>query len=405
MSAEGEIIMAHLIDERRLLEDIFAQGRIGWDEATGLQRVSYSPAYIVARDWLQRRMKEAGLETRVDGVGNLFGRLEGKNKKTILMGSHLDSVNNGGIYDGPLGIIAAFEVLRAMKEKGYTPNHSLEVVAFIAEEGEPLGGTFGSRVFAGQIPKGYKRDILSSYGIREYDVHASRGDIANYAGFIELHIEQGPFLERAGLSIGVPSGIVGITRLEVTILGEANHAGTTPMSERKDAMRSAAVLIDRWFQWMDGRQNLVCNIGVISISPAHVSIVPEEVRFTLELRSADDAAVKNACLKFGEMAKNISPCSASITLLGNKPAVMLDETLVKTIKQCADDAGLPSVVMASGASHDSAPIAHVIPTGMIFVPNKNGISHSKDEFTKKADIINGAKLLADVITELDRRAC
>lgn len=397
--------MAQLINKARLLQDIFAQGYIGWDDATGLQRISYSPAYIAARDWLQHRMKEAGLETRVDGVGNLFGRLEGKNKKTILMGSHLDSVNNGGIYDGPLGIIAAFEVLRAMEENGNTPNHSLEVVAFIAEEGEPLGGTFGSRAFAGQIPVGYKRDTLSSYGIREDDIHASRGDIANYVAFIELHIEQGPFLEREGLSIGVPSGIVGITRLEVTICGEANHAGTTPMSERKDAMRSAAALINQWFQWMDGTQNLVCNIGVISISPAHVSIVPEEVRFTLELRSVDDTTVKNACLKFGEIMKNISPCSASITLLGTKPAVMLDETLVKTIKQCADNAGLPSVVMPSGASHDSSPIAHIIPTGMIFVPSKNGVSHSKDEFTKETDIINGAKLLADVVTELDRHAC
>ena len=144
-------------------------------------------------------------------MGNLFGRLEGKNKKTILAGSHLDSVDNGGIYDGPLGIIAALEVLRTVKESGELPKHSLEVVAFIGEEGEPLGGTFGSRAFAGLLPAGYRREQLARFSVGEKAIAESKGELDKYAAFIELHIEQGPFLERRGIEIGVPSGIVGIT--------------------------------------------------------------------------------------------------------------------------------------------------------------------------------------------------
>ena len=140
--------MAPAINESRFLDDLFAQGKIGWRVEHGLQRLAYSTSYLEARAWLNGKMEEAGLKTRVDGVGNLFGRLEGKSKKAILTGSHLDSVDNGGIYDGPLGIIAALEVLRTVKESGELPKHSLEVVAFIGEEGEPLGGTFGSRAFA-----------------------------------------------------------------------------------------------------------------------------------------------------------------------------------------------------------------------------------------------------------------
>lgn len=393
--------MAPAINENRFLNDLFAQGKIGWRAGHGLQRLAYSTSYLEARAWLKGKMEEAGLKTRVDGVGNLFGRLEGKSKKAILTGSHLDSVDNGGIYDGPLGIIAALEVLRTVKESGELPKHSLEVVAFIGEEGEPLGGTFGSRAFAGLLPTGYRREQLARFSVGEKAIAESKGELDKYAAFIELHIEQGPFLERRGIEIGVPSGIVGITRLAVSVKGAANHAGTTPMAERKDAMRAAAELIHNWFGWMDGQKELVCNIGVLELSPGHVSVVPEEARFVLELRSIDDAAVERACSKFSAMAERSAPCSVSIEKLGAKPAVLLDERLVKTIKESAGKAGYSAAVMPSGASHDSSPLAHVIPTGMIFVPSHNGISHSKDEFTSDADLIRGAKVLKEAVLRID----
>lgn len=393
--------MGDLITAERLLKDFFDQGRIGWEDGLGLQRMAYSQAYFEARSWLSEKMANAGLKTRMDGVGNLFGRLEGKTEKTILIGSHLDSVNNGGIYDGPLGIIAAVEILRSVKEKGMRLNHSLEVVAFIGEEGEPLGGTFGSRAFAGMLPSGYRRELLDPIGIKDDDIKWSKGVFDKYSAFLELHIEQGPFLERQKLAIGIPSGIVGITRLDVTVNGKANHAGTTPMCERKDAMRDAAELISKWFAWADCQEGLVCNIGVLDITPGHVSVVPEKVHFVLELRSIDDSLMEQGCIKIAELAELPHSCSVSIATRGVKPAVLLDKNLVAIIKESAERAGLPFAVMPSGASHDSSPIAHVIPTGMIFVPSRGGVSHSKEEFTSEDDILRGAELLSDVVMAVD----
>lgn len=403
MSVEGKSIMVSAINKSRFLDDLFTQGKIGWKDGVGLQRQAYSKSYLEARDWLKAKMEDTGLKTRVDGVGNLFGCLEGKTETTILLGSHLDSVNNGGVYDGPLGIVAALEVLRVLKEEGELTEHSFEVVAFIGEEGEPLGGTFGSRVFAGLLPPNYRTDILSKFGIDENAITKSRGDFEKYAAFIELHIEQGPFLERNGFDVGIPSGIVGITRLGIRVKGVANHAGTTPMAERRDAMRSAAELINNWFAWMDGQESLVCNVGVLNVVPMHVSIVPEEVYFVLELRSIDDTAVETACSQVSKMARDITKCSVTIETLGAKSAVLLDDKIVRLIKDVAAEAKYSAVVMPSGASHDSSPISHVMPTGMIFVPSRDGISHSKDEFTSDRDVVRGAELLKAVVCEIDHR--
>ena len=230
------------------------------------------------------------------------------------------------------------------------------------------------------------------FGVGEKAIAESKGELDKYSAFIDLHIEQGPFLERRGIEIGVPSGIVGITRLVVSVKGVANHAGTTPMDERKDAMRVAAELIHNWFGWMDWQKELVCNIGVLELSSGHVSVVPEEARFVLELRSIDDMAVERACSEFSAMAEISAPCSVSIEKLGTK--------LVKTIKESAANAGYSVAVMPSSASHDSSPLAHVIPTGMIFVPSHNGISHLKGEFTSNSDLIRSAKVLKETLLRI-----
>ena len=221
--------MNDIINPQRLLTDLYEQGKIGWVNGRGLTRKAYSETYMAARKWLKDKMNRAGLCTRIDCVGNLLGRLEGETEKTILIGSHLDSVENGGIYDGPLGIIAGLEIARGLKDHNIALNHSLEIIAFIGEEGEPLGGTFGSRTFAGLLPSDYRKDQLEALGITRNDIIVSKCVPSNYIAFLELHIEQGPVLERKGVAIGVPSGIVGIMRFDVTVDGEANHAGTTPM--------------------------------------------------------------------------------------------------------------------------------------------------------------------------------
>jgi len=402
--AQGVCEMKISINRDRLLENLRTQGRIGWEEGQGLKRAAYTQAYNEARDWLRGKMETAGLKTRVDRVGNLFGRLEGKNRSAILTGSHLDSVYNGGIYDGPLGIISALEAIAVIKENGIKTENSIEAVAFIAEEGEPLGGTFGSRAFAGLLPDGYKRDILKGLGLDDSDIRASKGDLQNYAAFVELHIEQGPYLERNGIEIGIPSGIVGISRHNITVRGSANHAGTTPMPERKDALRAAADIIHDWFKWMDGISDTVCNIGKISALPGHVSVVPEETSFPLEIRSIYDESIDRAVRAFERIAEahREKPCLVTIDAADRKSPVLLDERLIDIIRGTADAMGLSNVVMPSGASHDTSPIARVIPAAMIFVPSRGGISHSKDEYTPDENVICGAEVLLGSLLNIDR---
>lgn len=394
--------MNDIINPQRLLADLYEQGKIGWVNGRGLTRKAYSETYIAARKWLKDKMDRAGLCTRIDCVGNLLGRLEGETEKTILVGSHLDSVENGGIYDGPLGIIAGLEIARGLKDHNIALNHSLEIVAFIGEEGEPLGGTFGSRTFTGLLPSDYRKNQLEALGITGNDIIASKCVPSNYIAFLELHIEQGPVLERKGIAIGVPSGIVGIMRLDVTVDGEANHAGTTPMQERKDALKSAVGLISKWFEWVDTQDKLVCNIGRLSITPGHVSVVPQRVTFTIEIRSVDDNVMTQAYDYILRLADDIAPCTASVKRIDGKPPVLLNNTLIGTICQCAERRSLSHIVMPSGASHDSSPLAHVMQTAMIFVPSHNGISHSIDEFTEEKDIVNGTQLLCDTVLALDK---
>lgn len=394
--------MSDIINPQRLLTDLYEQGKIGWNNGRGLTRKAYSEIYIAARKWLKDKMDCAGLCTRVDCVGNLLGRLEGRTEKTILIGSHLDSVENGGIYDGPLGIMAGLEVVRGLKDHNIALSHSLEIAAFVGEEGEPLGGTFGSRAFAGLLPSDYRKNQLEAFGITEKDVVSSKCVSGNYVAFLELHIEQGPVLERKGISIGVPSGIVGIMRLEVSVDGEANHAGTTPMQERKDALRSAVGLISKWFEWVDTQQEtLVCNIGRLSVAPGHVSVVPQRVTFIIEIRSVDDNVLALAYKHVLELIRDVTPCTATVKKIDGKSPVLLNSRLIGTICQCAERRGLSYIIMPSGASHDSSPLAHVMPTAMLFVPSRNGISHSIEEFTEEKDIINGAQLLCDTVLALD----
>ena len=216
--------------------------------------------------------ERCGMETRIDGVGNLFGRYDGKEKgaKSFLVGSHLDAVPGGGKYDGALGILAGIEVSRRIREERGPLRHPLEVVAFTAEEGGPLGGTFGSRAFTGLVSRDVPNDILSSFGLSHEVIEKSRGKKEDYLAYLELHIEQGPILWRRNIAIGIPTGIVGITRYKIDICGQANHAGTTPMEERRDAMRSASSLA-RWFTGRAtaaGKNDFVCNVGVFSLFSA-----------------------------------------------------------------------------------------------------------------------------------------
>jgi len=392
------------INEARFIKDLEEQGRIGWKDDEGLFREAYSENYIKLRNYVEEKMKQAGLKTWIDSVGNVFGRLEGKDlkAKTILMGSHLDAVKAGGILDGAYGVMAGLEALRAIKESGELPIHSVEVVGFVAEEGGPLGGTFGSRSFTGQMETPPSEDVLKDFGLTKKDIASAKVDLNNYAAFIELHIEQGPVLWRKKNSIGIPTAIVGITRYKGCVLGESNHAGSTPMHERKDALYQTIVLLHQWLDFMRAQNNMVCNVGYIDVDPGEIGIVPKKVEFGIEIRSTEKEKTQIAVDKLKEILSQAEICTAKAELWVDKPAVKLNEKIVDAIEEACHELNIYECLrMPSGASHDASPLARVLPTGMIFVPSVNGISHNKEEFTNKDDLIKGVYVLAHTLLKLD----
>lgn len=369
-----------------------------------MNRPAFSPSYAAARSFVEEKMKAAGLSPWVDGVGNLFGRLEGSDPSlpAIYAGSHLDAVPGGGKYDGPLGVMAALEAARAIKEKGLPLRHPLVVVGFTGEEGGEMGGTFGSRAFAGLLEEPLSAEKLALVGLTVEDARGARVDPAGVACYLELHIEQGPYLERRQIPIGIPTGIVGIVRYRVRLRGEANHAGTTPMKERKDAMREASELLAEWFAWTDTRDDFVCNVGVFGLQPGAVAIVPAVADFLLEIRSLKDSVTEEAAGKFRSLLEGRTKTSASMEQVVWKGAVDLDPMVQGAVEKACEGAGVTSVRMPSGASHDANPMAQITRAGMIFVPSAGGISHSMEEYTPPEDLSRGAEILAKTVLGLDK---
>lgn len=391
------------INHARFLKELKEQGNIGLKDGEGLFREAYSENYNKVRNYVEEKMKQAGLETRIDSVGNIFGRLEGKDPdaKNILVGSHLDSVKAGGILDGAYGVMAGLEALRAIKESGELPDHSMEVVGFIAEEGEPLGGTFGSRSFTGKMETPPSDELLNKFNMTKEDIDSAKGNLDKYAAFLEVHIEQGPVLWRKNIPIGIPTAIVGITRFKGCVIGEANHAGTVPMNERKDAMYQTIMLLNEWLNFMWAQENIVCNVGYMNVDPGEITIIPGKVEFGIEIRSTDREKTLMATNKLKEIFSKAKMCSSKLDLWTDKPPVDLNENVINAIEEVSRELNTQCIKMPSGASHDASPLARVIPTGMIFVPSINGISHNKDEFTEEDDLIKGLNVLTHTLLKLD----
>lgn len=391
------------INSSRFLKELEEQGSIGWKIGQGLFREAYSKDYTKARSYVEEKMKQAGLKTRIDSVGNVFGRLEGTdpNAKTILIGSHLDSVKAGGILDGAYGVMAGLEALRAIKESGILLVHSMELVGFTAEEGEPLGGTFGSRAFTGKMETLPTDQMLNKFNLTKEDIDCAKGNLGRYAAFLEVHIEQGPVLWRRNIPIGIPTAIVGITRYKGLIIGEANHAGTVPMNERKDAMYQTIILLNEWLNFMWAQDNIVCNVGYMNVEPGAITIIPGTVEFGIEIRSTDKEKTLMAVEKLKQIFSKAEICDAKLEFWTDKPAVHLDGNIINAIEEVSQELNINYFKMPSGASHDSSPLARVMPTGMIFVPSVKGISHNKEEFTENDDLITGLKVLTHTILKLD----
>lgn len=410
---------ATAVDGLRLRRSLERLSRFGTHPEGGARRIAFSTEEQAARRWLVGEMESAGLSVRTDPAGNLFGRREGREPlPPILFGSHLDTVPRGGHFDGALGVLGALEVLRALEEARITTRHPLEMVVWSDEEGAHFGnGLFGSRaatsgVAAGELdrtgPDGLSlHEWLERYGEDPRSLDRAALDPRRVRAFLELHVEQGAVLEREGCRIGIVEGIVGIHRFEARIRGVQNHAGTTPMAERRDAMLAAARLITAVHEELRVRPGgQVGNVGQLLVTPSAANVIPGETRFPIELRDLDDAVVEDLAARIGRRATRISAetgCTAAITRTLREPAAGMDPALREQLRRLAEETGHPPLALPSRAGHDSQNLArHGVPTAMIFVPSRGGISHAPEEWTEWEDCALGVDLLLRAVLAVDR---
>ncbi|MBI4736620.1 MAG: Zn-dependent hydrolase [candidate division NC10 bacterium] len=395
------------VNPARLKRDLEELGAIGRTPEGGVSRPSWSDADMEARRWLLERIAAAGLEARVDAAGNIFGRWQ-PGRPVVMVGSHIDSVPNGGIFDGPLGVLAGLECLRRIREEGIRLRHPLELVAFTDEEGA-FGGFFGSYAFTGVLKAGDIPSIRDSKGLRIVDAMAQHGmdamrapeacrNPAEIRAYVELHIEQGPVLEARRIPIGVVEAIVGIRRYGVTFRGRADHAGTTPMRDRKDALLGAAELILRGRELVLalGTEASRVTVGIIQVKPAVGNIVPAEATLTYELREQSGALLRSLAEKSRALAMEIASAqglAVSIETILEIDPVPVAEEVKGAILAAADELGLTYLRLPAMAGHDAQVVGRVAKAGMIFVPSRDGRSHSPLEFTADEDVERGANVL------------
>lgn len=369
-------------------------------------RLPFSQEYFSSQAILKSLMEKAGLQTKIDSVGNLTGLLPGTDPDSgfILTGSHLDTVKNGGLFDGALGIIASLLCAVQFQQNNVRLRHGLIISALNAEEGSPLGGTFGSRAMMGLVPDGsLSNNLLEQYGINSYDLHAAAVDASKYKAYLELHIEQGERLEKSGTPVGIVSGIVGITRYQITLSGESNHAGTTPMAFRRDALTAAARLILFIHEHaLHRNDNLVATVGQLALSPGAATIIPGEVKLTLEIRHMDQTVIDKFVADIKEFADELETVHTTFNCLVKKPSVCCSSNIQSAIRKVCKREGIQSMTLSSGAGHDSNAFGQRMPVGMIFVPSHLGLSHCKEEWTDWSDAVPGCKVLYQTILELDK---
>jgi beta-ureidopropionase / N-carbamoyl-L-amino-acid hydrolase len=404
------------IDGARLNRHLAELSRFGANPQGGVTRLAYSDADRQAREYVLGLMRDAKLDPRIDSAGNILASRAGRDasRKPLLFGSHIDSVPEGGSYDGNVGSLAAIEVAQSLGEQGIMTRHPLEVVVWQNEE----GGLYGSRAVSGQLTPEELQNVSRSgktiadgitfLGGDPQRLAAARRAKGDIAGYLELHIEQGGNLEREHIDIGVVEGIVGIKQWEVTVTGFANHAGTTPMDQRHDALVAAARFVDavnRTVTSIPGRQ--VGTVGRMQAFPGAPNVIPGQVVCTLELRDLDAAKVDSLYASISAKATRIggdTGTTFAFRLLHQNVPAPSDPRVRALIADSARALGLTTKVMPSGAGHDAQAIATLAPMGMIFIPSIGGISHAPKEFSRPEDIVNGANVLLASLLRLDEAA-
>lgn len=400
----------------RIEKDILRIARFGLQEADrGVYRQGFSKADMAARRWLGRTMQKLGMSHHMDGAGNVIGRFGPDNKPAVAIGSHLDSVPAGGIFDGVLGVVAGLEVIRTMKDNDIAPDFAIEVIATSEEEGR-FGGMLGAQALTGNLTRdwlataqdehGYAlKDAMAEVGLDAFDaVHAYRRP-EELKAFLELHVEQGPVLETEKKTIGVVEGISGVFKWNCRLIGKAGHAGTAPMNMRSDAFMGIADFAHEIQRIIDeeGTEKSRITIGHVALKPGFPHTVPGEADFTIVGRDLDDEVMQNlarACRRvLSSIARKHKLKFEYEEMSWLKPAYC-DEGIVALIEKKTKELGYNYKVMPSGAGHDVQFFCGHTRAGLIFVPSVNGISHAPDEWTHWSDIERGAQLLFETVLEL-----
>jgi N-carbamoyl-L-amino-acid hydrolase len=401
------------IDEEELLGAIEALAQINRQPDGSCCRIALTEADRMGRDLLVKSMRELDLEIGVDQIGNIFGTYGGQsNAQPIMVGSHIDTVSTGGKFDGPYGVIAGLEVIRALKRRGMVPPCPLVIASFTNEEGVRFQpDMMGSLVHAGGL------DLLTALRSedREGVVLGDELERIGYAGqlrcgslvpqaYVELHIEQGPILDREGVSLGAVENLQGISWQEITIHGQANHAGTTPMSARRDAAHAAMKIVSfaRQLALRMGGQQLA-TVGSIHLDPGLINVVPRKAVLTVDLRNPDEQQLKEAEGHLDDYLEALTleeGVSIDKNRLARTSPVTFDPAIVRIIETSARTLGEPIRRMTSGAGHDAQMMARICPAAMIFVPSVNGVSHTPAEYTEPEHLVLGANVLLKTVLAL-----
>ena len=407
------------INAARLNQTLDELGKFG-EAPEGMDRLAFSPADVKSREYTMGLMREAGLEVRIDTAGNIIARRAGSDDSlpAIAMGSHTDTVPLGGKYDGALGVMGAIEVVKALAENGHVPRHPIEVIVFTNEEGTRFHRwLIGSRAMAGML----EPEDLMAVDAEGVTLAQRMGDIGgdlsrvdeaarrpgDLAAFFELHIEQGPYLYRSGTPIGVVTGITGRGVFELDINGMSNHAGTTPMAERRDALVAASKLVVQ-VQRMAAEDEIcrVATAGALDVQPNAVNVVPGRATVGVEIRDLDMAALEAAERELTRMAlesEQQDGVQISINRHRFTDAVPITQGMQDWVGEAAERAGFTWERVPSGAGHDAQAIATIAPMAMVFVPSVAGISHAIEEYSSPEDCANGAQVLLELLLLADAR--
>jgi beta-ureidopropionase / N-carbamoyl-L-amino-acid hydrolase len=401
-----------LVKSDRLNSSIEQLAQIGRTSNNGVRRIAYSQEDIQARNLVQHWMIEAGMSVRIDAAGNIIGTYRGKYPQAPVLatGSHIDTVPDGGRYDGAYGVLAGLEVARVLKEENIQLNHSFEVIVFTDEEGSMIG----SKAMSGRVnsdPAYYCRfdgteiqTCLSRIGGNWYRIEEARRNAKEIAAFVELHVEQGPVLEAAGKQIGVVEGVVGQRRFKITVKGSPKHAGTTPMHLRQDALVAASqiILAVNRLANLPGQQ--VATVGWMQVSPNAANTIPGMVEMKLDIRDLSDRRIDELLAQLSREMEAIAVSSGTqITIeprLYNEPAPT-QKHIQQAIALVCEELKLSYMNLPSRASHDAQELAVVSDMGMIFVPSEAGVSHAVTEYTTPEQCTQGANVLLQTLLKLD----